>query len=266
MEEVSAHPAPVWTFIYSLKREDAVRLGYDSADSWRRLIMAHQVELAEAMKIPPKDFRWCAAFHDEKHHPHIHLMVWSADPKQGYLTEQGIETMRSKLTNDIFRDELLHLYQQKDFSYKEVTKAAQEAMGRLIRQMESSLCDHPVIAEKMETLAGMLAEVKGKKIYGYLKKPVKKQVDDIVDKLAKLPEVAEYFEVWNKLRDELECYYKDKPRERLPLSQQKEFKAIKNMVIREAENILLSVHTLWEIFFASELSAARRACRTAHRP
>ncbi len=104
MAEVSAHPAPVWTFIYSLKREDAARLGYDSAESWRRLLTAHQVELAEAMKIPPKDLRWCAAFHDEKHHPHVHMMAWSADPKQGYLTEKGIEKMRSKLTNEIFKD------------------------------------------------------------------------------------------------------------------------------------------------------------------
>jgi len=109
MAEVSSHSALVWTFIYSLKREDAVRLGYDSAASWRRLIMAHQTELAEAIKIPPNQFRWCAAYHDEKHHPHIHIMVWSADPKQGYLTEQGIEKMRSKLTNDIFQDDVVQI-------------------------------------------------------------------------------------------------------------------------------------------------------------
>ncbi len=165
MEEVSSHAAPVWTFIYSLKREDAVRLGYDSADSWRRLIMAHQAELAEAMKIPPKGFRWCAAFHDEKHHPHIHMMVWSADPKQGYLTEKGIEKMRSELTNDIFQDELLNLYHQKDLSYPEVREAAQEAMREFIREMESGICDCPTIEEKMVTLSKMLEETKGKKVY-----------------------------------------------------------------------------------------------------
>ncbi len=103
MKDVSSHPAPVWTFIYSLRREDAARLGYDSAESWRRLLTAHQTEIAEAMKIPPKDLRWCAAFHDERHHPHVHMMVWSMDPKQGYLTEKGIEKMRSKLTNTIFK-------------------------------------------------------------------------------------------------------------------------------------------------------------------
>lgn len=243
MDEINGHTGPVWTFIYSLKREDAVRLGYDSAESWRKLLLAHQAELAQAMKIPPKDFRWRAAFHDEKHHPHIHMMVWSADPKQGYLTEKGIEKMRSQLSNEIYRDELLSLYQEKDLSYQQVRDAAMEAMGRLIREMKSGLCDSPVIASQMETQAEMLSEVKGKKVYGYLKKPVKARVDAIVDELARLPEVAECYDHWNRLRDELERYYKDTPREHKPLSQQQEFKAIKNMVIREAEELRLGVFT-----------------------
>ena len=108
MEEINAHAGPVWTFIYSLKREDAARLGYENGESWRRLLLAHQTELAAAMKIPPSSFRWRATFHDEKHHPHIHMMAWSADPRQGYLTEKGIEQMRSQLSNDIFQDELLY--------------------------------------------------------------------------------------------------------------------------------------------------------------
>ena len=239
MQEVNDHPAPVWTFIYSLRREDAVRLGYNSAESWRKLLLAHQTELANAMKIPPSQFRWCAAFHDEKHHPHIHMMVWSADPKQGYLTEQGIEKMRSKLTNNIFQDELLHLYKQKELSYQEVRDAAHEAMGQLIRNMESGIYDCPVVEDKLVALAETLQNTKGKKVYRYLKKSIKAQVDAIVDELSQLPAVADCYEVWNKLRDEVENYYKDTPRERLPLSQQKEFKAIKNLVIREAERIRL---------------------------
>lgn len=252
-EEIRAHIGPVWTFIYSLKREDAARLGYENGESWRRLLLAHQAELAAAMKIPPGSFRWRAAFHDEKHHPHIHMMVWSADPRQGYLTEKGIEQMRSQLSNDIFRDELLSLYQEKDQSYQEVRDAAMDAMGRLIREMKSGLCDSPVIAGQMETLAGMLSEVKGKKVYGYLKKPVKVQVDAIVDELARLPEVAECYEHWNRLRDELERYYKDTPREHKPLSRQPEFKAIKNMVIREAEELRLGAFTFEDASMVDEM-------------
>lgn len=243
MEEINGHTGPVWTFIWSLRREDAARLGYEDGESWRKLLLAHQTELAQAMKISPGNFRWRAAFHDEKHHPHVHVMVWSADPKQGFLTEQGIEKMRSRLSNEIFRDDLLSLYQQKDLSYSQVRDAATEAMGRLIREMETGLCHSPVIAEQMETLAGMLEDHKGKKVYGYLKQPVKAQVDAIVDELAEVPEVAQYYKQWNQLRDELERYYKDAPREHLPLSQQKEFKAIKNMVIREAERLRLGTFT-----------------------
>ena len=253
MEEINAHAGPVWTFIYSLKREDAARLDYENGESWRRLLLAHQVELAAAMKIPPSSFRWCAAFHDEKHHPHIHMMVWSTDPKQGYLTEKGIEQMCSKLSNDIFQDELLSLYQEKNLSYQQVRDTAMEAMGRLIREMKSGLCDSPVIAGQMESLAEMLSEVKGKKVYGYLKKPVKVQVDAIVDELARLPEVAECYEHWNRLRDELERYYKDTPREHKPLSQQQEFKAIKNMVIREAEELRLGAFTFEDASMMDEM-------------
>ncbi len=234
LAEEQSHAGNEWTFILSLRREDATRLGYDSAAAWRQLLMRHSGEIAAAMKIPPQDLRWYAAFHDEGHHPHVHMMVWSQDPKQGYLTKEGIKSIRSKLTNDIFQGELQQLYQRKDISYKEVAASARKAMGELIAQMESARCDSPVIERKMEALASALSSVSGKKVYGYLPAPVKEQVDDIVGELAKLPQVAECYEVWNRLRDELESYYKVKPRQRLPLSQQKEFKSIKNMVIQEA--------------------------------
>jgi hypothetical protein len=102
LEEIEAHTGNVWTFIWSLRREDAARLSYDCAESWQKLIKAHQVEIAEAMKIPPDQLCWYAAFHDEGHHPHVHAMVWSADPKQGRLAKEGVKMIRSKLTNDIF--------------------------------------------------------------------------------------------------------------------------------------------------------------------
>ena len=259
MKEISSHNAPVWTFIYSLRREDAVRLGYDTGESWRRLLLAHQTELAAAMKIPPGDFRWCAAFHDEKHHPHIHMLVWSRDPKQGYLTEKGIEKMRSELSGAIFQDELLSLYREKDLSYQQVRDTVMKAMSRLIGEMKTGLCDSPVIAEQMDRLSQMLGNAEGRKVYGYLKKPVKAQVDTIVDELAKLPEVAACYEEWNRLRDEVERYYKDTPREHQPLSRQKEFRAIKNMVVREAENLRLGVFTFEDKNMVDEMDGEQEA-------
>lgn len=244
MSELEAHEGNVWTIIYSLRREDAARLHYDSAEAWRSLLMMHQVDLANAMKISTDNFRWYAAFHDEGHHPHIHMMVWSDDPKEGFLTKDGIASMRSKLTNTIFRDEMKQIYVRKDIAYKELTEAAQEAMRELIREMEHHICDNPVIEKNMQRLVQALETTTGKKQYGYLKKPLKLLVDTIVDELAKLPEVAECYEVWNQIREELnECYGNSVPWERLPLSQRKEFRKIKNDIIREAENIRLGLPT-----------------------
>ena len=243
LKEIEEHHGNVWTFIWSLRREDAAQLGYDHADSWQKLIKAHQVEIAEAMKVPPDQLRWCAAFHDEGGHPHVHAMVWSADPKRGHLTREGINTIRSKLTNDIFQDELYSLYQEKDISYKELVSTTRQSMRDLIAEMQGTVCDDPVIGEKMLALSQSLETAKGKKVYGYLKKSTKAQVDDIVDELAKIPAVAECYAAWNKLRDELESYYKDTPRKHLPLSQQKEFRAIKNLVIQEAENLRQNIFT-----------------------
>lgn len=244
MSELEAHEGNVWTIIYSLRREDAARLHYDSAEAWRSLLMMHQVDLANAMKISTDNFRWYAAFHDEGHHPHIHMMVWSDDPKEGFLTKDGIASMRSKLTNTIFRDEMKQIFVRKDIAYKELTEAAQEAMRELIREMEHHICDNPVIEENMQRLVQALETTTGKKQYGYLKKPMKLLVDSIVDELAKLPEVAKCYEVWNQIREELnECYGNSVPWERLPLSQRKEFRKIKNDIIREAENIRLGLPT-----------------------
>ena len=243
LKELEQHDGNVWTLIYSLRREDAERLGYDHAEAWRTLIRSKQVELATAMNIPPDKLRWYAAFHDEETHPHIHMMVWSDDPKQGYLTKDGIAQMRSKMTNTIFQDEMLNLYQEKDMSYKEVARSAREAMRDLVSEMKESICDAPEVEQQLVMLSESLASAKGKKQYQYLKKDVKQQVDAIVDALAELPQVAECYEHWNRCKDALDNYYHDWERERLPLSRQKEFRAIKNMVIREADDIRRNVFT-----------------------
>lgn len=100
-KEVANHQGNVWLPIISLRREDAARLGYDSAHAWRNLIRAHRNDIASAMKIPPKDFRWYAAFHDEGEHPHVHMMAWSAKPGLAHLSCEGIRqsNLRSRTTS-----------------------------------------------------------------------------------------------------------------------------------------------------------------------
>ena len=237
MDELKEHEGNVWTIIYSLRREDAARLGYDNAASWRALLRSKQADFAETMQIPPLQLRWYAAFHDEGDHPHIHMMLWSDDPKYGFLRKDKLLHLQSVLTNMIYADELKEVYVQKDIAYKDVTEAARAAMRRIIDQLESVENPPESIQKKLLELALELRTVSGKKQYGYLKKPLKDKVDSIVDELEKLPEVAAYYAVWNDLRDTLEGYYKSKPRQHNPLSQQKEFRAIKNAIIQEAERL-----------------------------
>ena len=189
------------------------------------------------MQIPSSQLRWYAAFHDEGDHPHIHMMLWSDDPKYGFLRKDKLLHLQSILTNMIYADELKAVYVQKDIAYKDVTGAARETMHRIVGQLESVENPPESIRQKLMELALELHTVNGKKQYGYLKKPLKDMVDSIVDELEKMPEVAAYYAVWNDLRDTLEGYYKSKPRQHNPLSQQKEFRAIKNAIIQEAERL-----------------------------
>ena len=241
MQELQAHDGNVWTIIYSLRREDAARLGYDNAASWRALLRSKQADFAEAMKIPPSQLRWYAAFHDEGNHPHVHMMLWSDDPKYGFLRKNNLLHLQSALTNTIYADELKEIYIKKDAAYKDVTEAARETMRNIIDHMESIQNPPEMIQQKLLELANELASVNGKKQYAYLKKPLKEKVDSIVDELEALPEVAAYYAAWNGLRDTLEGYYKSTPRQHHSLSQQKEFRAIKNAIIQEAERLRLQL-------------------------
>lgn len=239
MAELENYTGNVWTHIISLKREDAERLGYDNAGAWRTLLRAHRNDIAAAMNIPPQDFRWYAAFHDEGDHPHVHMMAWSVKPGQAYLSQDGIRQIKSKLTNDIFQQEMLHLYEQKTVSRDQLVREVRQAMRELVQQMRTRICDHPEAERLMQELALQLETVKGKKSYGYLPKKQKALVDEIVDQMEQLPTVAECYEQWWQLQGQVEDFYSEKERHRPPLSRQKEFRQIKNAVIQEAETIRL---------------------------
>ena len=235
MHDLTAHDGNVWTIIYSLHREDAERLGYNNAAAWRKLLVSQQNKFAEAFHIPASALHWYAAYHDADTHPHIHMMIWT--DQETVLKRDAVVKLRSAMTNSIFQAELENLYIRKDAAYKDVTEAARAVMHDLVDRMES-VSDPPAsIQQKLLELALELRTVSGKKQYAYLKKPLKDKVDEIVDELEKLPEVAAYYAVWNGLRDTLEGYYKNRPRQHNPLFQQKEFRAIKTAIIQEAERL-----------------------------
>ncbi|BDF68490.1 hypothetical protein CE91St43_24620 [Oscillospiraceae bacterium] len=239
IREVNQHPGNIWTHIISLKREDAQRLGYDHAPQWRNLLRAHRNDIAAAMHIPPQDFCWYAAFHDEGDHPHVHMMAWSAKPGQAYLSKEGIRKIKSVLTNDIFQQEMLHTYEQKSKSRDELVRESRHTLRELTQQMREGISDSLEMESLIQTLVMQLGEVKGKKKYGYLPPRVKETVKKAVDQLELLPVVNQCYQTWWELQCEIMDYYAERQRERPKLSEQKEFRSILNAVIQEAENIRL---------------------------
>ena len=233
-DEVSGHTGNVWTPIISLRREDAARLGYDNASAWKALLSEKAVELAENLKIHPDHLKWYAAFHNESHHPHIHMVCYSTDRGEGYLTKQGIKKMKSSLANEIFRQELIPLYGEKTQRRDDLKQQAAESMRELIRQMKGGVLQSDRMEQLLTRLAERLQSVGGKKQYGYLKADLKNVVDEIVDELALDSRVSEAYRLWWEARGRIESIYTETPSEPPPLSRCDDFKFIRNMVIQEA--------------------------------
>ena len=250
-KEVSGHKGPVWTHVVSLRREDAARLGYDSAREWMALLRSKRAMLSRHMKIDSADLRWYAAFHNEGHHPHVHLMVYSAKDNDGFLTKAGIEAMRSELAHDIFRQDFVQIYEGQNLARSSLKEKAAERMCLLADSMLQGVCENPIIGEKLQQLSGRLKNTGGKKVYGYLKADVKRLVDQIVDELAKDPAVSEAYRAWGEWQDQIRLTYSSKAPPLPPLSSQKQLKSIKNMVIAEA--LKLGGH-----HFLSEISGQER--------
>ena len=236
-DEVAHHPGVVWLPIISLRREDAARLGYDSAENWRSLLTRQMPEIAKAMKIPLDQLRWYAAFHDEGNHPHVHMVCYSADSKSGFLSKQGIADIKSMLAKEIFQQDLISIYQRQTQRRDELTEDAGEVMRKLVSEMQSGTLDSQRIGKLMAELAQRLHGRPGKKQYGYLPPALKSLVDEIVNELEKDPRIAAVYDLWYREREEVLRTYKDDLPDRILLSQQKEFKRIKNIIIEESARL-----------------------------
>ena len=231
--EVAQHQGNVWTPIISLSRENAERLGYTDLENWQALINASITDIAKGYKIHPDHLRWYAALHEKEKHLHVHMVIFSTDPKEGFLTKQGIRSIKSALVNTIYRNDRLHIYEKKDHQRSILQQEAEERMASLIGQMSTGTLQNGKLELLVTDLAKRLQEVSGKKVYGYLPPRVKRIVDEIVDELSKDERVAAAYALWQDLREQLCIDYNQTPPQRVPLSQQKEFKTVRNMVIRE---------------------------------
>ncbi len=235
--EVANHDGNVWTHIISLRWEDAARLGYDNAYAWRNLLRSQAETIAENMKIPLTELKWYAAYHDESYHPHVHMVVYSTG-KEPYLTKQGIRNLKAAFAKQIFRHDLLQVFVEQTNQRNELTGRSRDILSDIITRINSGSYDDPVVTELLLKLSRQMQNHRGKKVYGYLPQAGRNLVNAVVDELAKNPEIAALYDLWYAQRDMIIGTYQDSPEQRIPLSQNKEFKAIKNAVIQESLNIL----------------------------
>lgn len=239
-KEVAESKSNVWTHIISLKREDAERLGYNNAKAWMNLIRSQRNMIAGNMKIVPENFRWYAAFHNEGHHPHIHMIAYSTKPNEAYLTEKGIENIKSNLAKIIFRQDLISIYQKQTEHRDKLRAEARDIVEDLVSKINSEIYISASIQNKLLELADRLSKTSGKKVYGYLKPDVKALVDSIVEELANDSRIIKLYNLWYEQKENTIRTYTDEIPDRIPLVNNKEFKSIKNAVIKEALKLNLT--------------------------
>ncbi len=233
-KELDAHQGPVWTLILSLRRKDAQRLGFDSTARWMDLLRSQAGALAQGLKIPPSSFQWYAAFHNEGHHPHVHLIAYSTKPGEGFLTKQGMERIRSALAQEIFAQDLVSAYERQTTHRDKLRRVSREKIAALVDEINSSTCENPQVELLFRKLARRLSKVKGKKVYSYLRPELKALVNQIVDELAKDSRIAQLYDLWYRDKQAARNVYDERPLQRVPLSENPDFKPVRNAVIRAA--------------------------------
>ena len=235
--EIAEHKGNVWSHVVSLRREDAVRLGFDNSDSWRELVKRHISDIAKAQNIPLCNLKWYAAYHDTTHHPHIHLLVYSTNPKQGFLTKAGIDKVRSVFANDIFHDDLQSIYQEQTVSRDELKAVSKKEFESIVNMIASNDHTDPQLEELIRKLYIQLQNVKGKKVYGYLPMEIKETVNKIFSELAKDENIQQLYDKWCSLERLKYKTYTQKEAELPELVDNKVFQPVRNMIIRTVLNM-----------------------------
>ncbi len=231
-KEIAEHKGNVWTHVVSLRREDAEKMGYTDLNSWRKLILRNIPVIAKQSKIDMKNLKWYAAFHDKKTNPHVHIVVYSTDTKEGFLTKSGIEKIRSAFANDIYHDELYSLYGQQNTIRNELKKESEELMASLSVVSKDDFEMSSEMIQLVSKLSSQLNEHRGKKYYAFLRPEVKQTVDEIFSQLADNEKVKKMYELWCELEQKKHDTYSSAKITFPPLTDNVQFKSVKNMIIQ----------------------------------
>ena len=237
-ETINNHAGNVWGLIFSLKRADAERFGYNSAEQWMNLLRSHRNDIAKEMRIAPGDLRWYAAYHNNETHPHVHMLVWSERAHEPYLSKVGIQNIKRTVANDIFKRDLIPIYKKQTQARDNIKASFRSRIDKLMSEIGNMSIDYDSeIALKFQMLSQRIAKHKGKKVYGYLDKEIKKLVDEIVKMIAADEKISELYELWHKCRCETFRTYTDAMPEKIPLEENEEFKSIRNEVVKMASEL-----------------------------
>ena len=231
-KKITDHGGNVWTHVVSLRRDDAQAMGYDNLTAWRELVKRQIPNIAKQSKIDMKNLRWYAAFHDKKTNPHVHIIVYSQNEREGFLTNHGIEKIRSGFANDIYADELHHLYEQQTDLRNLLKKESEQLMKQLAEKISQNKNFDVELINLVSKLHTQLSESKGKKVYGYLKSDVKKTVDEIFARLADNESVKKMYELWCEMEQQKHDVYSSAKVGFPSLVDNKEFKSVKNMIVQ----------------------------------
>ena len=237
-EEIDNHPGNVWGFIISLKREDAERVGYNSAEQWVNLLRSRRNIIAKEMGIAPSNLRWVAAYHNKETNPHVHMMVWSSRPQEPYLSREGIHNIKKTLASDIFRQEHLQIYKKQTEARDDIKASCRNRIEALVAEIRSGKHAFSLeILAKMELLSEKLQRHKGKKVYGYLDKNTKALVKDIVKMLGADEQISGLYDAWYRYKCEIVRTYTDEVPDKIPIEDNEEFKSVRNAVVKSAAEI-----------------------------
>ena len=237
-KEVSEHKGNVWTHVVSLRRDDAQKMGYDNLNAWRELIKRQIPNIAKQSKIDMANLKWYAAFHDKETNPHVHIVVYSTNEREGFLTENGIEKIRSGFMNDIYADELKHLYQQQTDTRDLLKAESAKLMKKLSSDITNNSCIDTEIVDLMQKLHEQLRNTKGKKVYGYLNKDTKRTVDEIFLRLSQNESIQKMYKLWCDMEQSKHDFYSSAKVDFPAMVDNEHFKSVKNMIIRSAVDIV----------------------------
>lgn len=231
-KEIANHGGNVWTHVVSLRRDNAQAMGYDNLKAWRELVKRQIPNIAKNQKIDMANLKWYAAFHDKKTNPHVHIIVYSDNEREGFLTNHGIEKIRSGFANDIYADELHNLYAQQTDLRNLMKKESEQLMQKLADNISQNDVDNAELIDLVAKLHEQLNSSKGKKVYGYLKADVKKTVDEIFIRLSENESIQKMYSLWCEMEQQKHDVYSSAKLQFPKLADNKEFKSVKNMIIR----------------------------------